>query len=327
MNVTKNHLMKHLLLIITILLCIACSNKKAKQAKDLIHHSEDLLIYKYDSLSQSFLIFSIPSMADFNHLKPLLSFDVNHQTSKPISPTYRFDLLTKEEVQGEILIEQSQTPFLTIKSNAFEISSRLEDGLKNYLKALQQNVYTTKDSVQLAFQLKGELENVQWVFNKASDSLPYSEFSVRQNYQTEHQQKHDLTSIMQYTAIFWIAANRDAPLELQKVYVGSPLSYNDVQKRHIKVFQHSSKWKAHLKEKGRTVDYQLVADIMLETDVYKPLNDFLKLKGFEIINISLEKVGLIPSKLLEDDGLNNNGIIPTPHMVWIEIGKTSAKTN
>ena len=130
---------------------------------------------------------------------------------------------------------------------------------------------------------------------------------------------------MEYMAIFWIAANRDAAIQLQKVYVGSPLSYNDVTKRHLEAFKHSTKWAHYLKEKGKTVDYQLVADIMLETDVYKPLNDFLKLKGFEIVDISLEKVGMLPANRLLDDGVNSNEIIPTPHMVWIEIGKTSNK--
>ena len=177
----------------------------------------------------------------------------------------------------------------------------------------------------LTFKLKGELENVQWAFNKVSDSLPYSEFSIRQFYQTKHQNKHDLTSIMEYMAIFWIAANRDAPIQLQSVYVGSPLSYNDVTKRHLDAFKHSTKWKAYLSEKRKTLDYQLVANIMFETDVYKPLNDFLKLKGFEIVDISLEKVGMLPAKGLLDDGVNSNEIIPTPHMVWIEIGKTSNK--
>lgn len=311
------------LLIITILVCTACSNKKAEQAKDLISHSEGCLVYKYDSLSHSFLLFNLPSKAEFNLLQPLLSFDGNYQTSNPIAPTYRFDLLTKENLQGELFIEQSATPCLTLKSNTFEISSRLEEGLKNYLKDLQQNVYTTKDSVQLSFRLKGELDKVQWVFNKASDSLPYSAFSIRQFYQTEHQKKPDLTSIMQYMVIFWIAANRDAPIQLQKVYVGSPLSYNDVTKRHLEVFKNSTKWAHHLKENGKIVDYQLVADIMLETDVYKPLNDFLKLKGFEIVDISLEKVGLLPAKQLLGADINSNDRIPTPHMVWIEIGKTS----
>ena len=317
--------MKQLLFIITVLVCTACSNKKAEQAKDLISHSEGCLVYKYDSISQSFLLFNLPSKAAINHLKQTLSFDVNFQTSKPISPTYRFDLLTKEILQGELFIEQSATPSLAIKSNAIEISSRLEDGLKNYLIGLQQNVFTTKDSVCLTFKLKGELENVQWAFNKVSDSLPYSEFSIRQFYQTKHQNKHDLTSIMEYMAIFWIAANRDAPIQLQSVYVGSPLSYNDVTKRHLDAFKHSTKWKAYLSEKRKTLDYQLVANIMFETDVYKPLNDFLKLKGFEIVDISLEKVGMLPAKGLLDDGVNSNEIIPTPHMVWIEIGKTSNK--
>ncbi len=48
---------------------------------------------------------------------------------------------------------------------------------------------------------------------------------------------------------------------------------------------------------------------MLETDVYKPLNDFLKLKGFEIVDISVEKVGMLPAKGLLDDGVNSNDFV------------------
>jgi len=321
----KYHLMKQLIVILTAIVCTACSNKKAEQAKDLISRSEAILIYKYDSINKAFLLFNLPSNDSINNLKQILNFDDSYKTVKPISPTYRVDLLTKENVQGEIFIAQSATPYLTFKSSALEVSSPLDVDLSQYLKKVQQNVFTSKDSVSLTFRLKGDFDNMQCRFYKTSNSTPYSEFSVGQYYQAENTKKHDLTSIMNYMAIFWMATKRDAPIHLQKVYVGDPYTYNDVTKRHIEAFKHSTKWTNYLKQRGSTIDYQLIADIMLESDVYKPLNDFLKLKGFEIVEINLEKVGLIPSKRLEDDGLNSNIIIPTPHMVWIKIDKTNCK--
>jgi len=317
--------MKYIVIIITAIFLSACSYKESQQAKDLITHSDLILVYKYDSINKAFLLFNLPSNDSINNLKQILNFDGSYKTVKPMAPTYRVDLLTKEIVQGEIFIEQSATPNLTFKSSALEVSRPLDDGLSQYLKKVQQNVFTSKDSVSLTFRLKGDFDNMQCRFYKTADSIPYSEFSVGQYYQVENTKKHDLTSIMNYMAIFWMAANRDAPIHLQKVYVGDPFTYNDVQKRHIEAFKHSTKWTNYLKHRGNTIDYQLIADIMLESDVYKPLNDFLKLKGFEIVEINLEKVGLIPSKRLEDDGLNSNIIIPTPHMVWIKIGKTNCK--
>ena len=92
--------------------------------------------------------------------------------------------------------------------------------------------------------------------------------------------------------------------------------------RHIDGFKNTTKWNEYVSQNGKKTNYKLTAEIMLELDVYKPLNDFLKTKGLEIVDMSLEKIGLVLPEILDKYGLDNKTIIPMPHMVWIEIGKT-----
>jgi len=314
--------MRYLILIITTFLLTACSDKNSETAKNLIGNSDYCLIYKYDSLNNDFLLFNIPSVDTVDYLKKILTFDGKFKIAKRISPNYRFDLITKDSVKGEILIEQSTTPYLTINSNEFEASRQLDYGLGMYLGEIEQNVYTTKDSMSISFRLKGDLSNIQCGFYKNPDSMSYTGLSVRNYYYAKNSKKHDLKKIMNHFNIFWIVANRDSKINLQSVHVGYPLEYNDVLMRHIEEFKNSTKWNDYVKENGKKPDYKLTAEIMLETDVYKPLNDFLKSKGFEITNMSVEKIGLVQPELLEEYGLDNKAIIPMPHMVWINIVKT-----
>jgi hypothetical protein len=321
-DIANNKTMRYLILMISTFLLTACSDKNSETANNLIDNSDYCLIYKYDSLSNDFLLFNIPSVDTIFYLKKILTFDGKFKKAKAISPNYRFDLITKDSIKGEILIEQSTTPCLTIKSNGFEASRQLDYGLGMYLGEIEQNVYTTKDSRSISFRLKGELSDIQCDFYKNPYSISYSGLSVRHYYYVKNSIKHDLTTIMNHLDIFWFVASRDSKINLQGVHVGYPLEYNDVLMRHIAEFNNSTKWNDYVKQNGKKPNYELTAEIMLETDVYKPLNDFLKLKGFEIVNMSVEKIGRVQPELLEKYGLDNDIIIPMPHMVWIKIERT-----
>ena len=81
----------------------------------------------------------------------------------------------------------------------------------------------------------------------------------------------------------------------------------------------SDKWKNHVKNKGKKLDYLLIKEVMLENKVYKPLNDFLKTKGYSINGFSTEKHGFVTKENLQKVGFPENEIIPMPFIVWILI--------
>lgn len=219
------------------------------------------------------------------------------------------------------MIEQSATSYLTIKSNEFKASRPLDYELGMYLGEIDRNIYIKEDSKRVSYNLKGDLSNIQCEFYKKPDSTSYLSLSIRNYYQSENSKKHDLTTILEYTDIYWIDIIRDSKINLQTVQVGYPSEYRDVLMRHINGFKNSSKWNEYVNRNGKKPNYELTTQIMLELDVYKPLNDFLKTKGFEIIDMSLEKIGLVLPELLDEYGLDNKAIIPMPHMVWFKIGK------
>jgi hypothetical protein len=288
----------------------------------LINNSDYCLIYKYDSLSEDFLLFNVPGTDTIDYFKKLLIFDGKFKNAKAISPTYRIDLITKDSLNGEVLIEHTADPFLTIKSQKFEASRQMDYRLGMYLGEIEQNVYSAKDSTRMSFRLKGDFSNIQCEFYRNPDSIFYSGLSVRNYYQEENVKNHDLKAIMNHVDIYWIVVNRDSKIKLQNVQIGYPLMYNDVLVRHIDGFTNSTKWADYVKHNGKKPNYKLTAEIMLEQNVYKPLNDFIKPKGFEITNINVEKIGLVLPEILEEYGLDKKTIIPMPYMVWIEIGKT-----
>lgn len=317
--------MKYLILIITIILLTACSDKKSENARNLINNSDYCLIYKYDSLSNDFFLFHIPSTDTIDYLKKILSFDGKFKKLKTISPNYRFDLITKDSIIGEIWIEQSTTPYLTIKSQGFEASRQLDYELGMYLGDIEQNVYSEKKDSILLFKSEGGANDIFCTFSKQTDSRIVLDISMCRNYKTENS-KQDLASIIEQLEIYWKVANRNNDIKLSGISanIGPPLQYKDVLIRHLTEFKGSKEWLDYVSQNGKKPNYKLTAEIMLEFDVYKPFNDFLKSKGFEIVDISLEKIDLVSSELLEEHMLDNKTIIPMPHTVKIKIEKTDS---
>jgi hypothetical protein len=319
--------MRYLILIITTFLLNACSEKKSETANNLIGNSDYCLIYKYDSLSNDFLLFNIPSVDTVDYLKKILTFDGKFKNAMAVSPNYRFDLIKKDSLNGVILIEQSTKPYLTIKSTGFEASRQLDYQLGMYLGDIQQNVHSEKSDSTLSFKSIGGLNIINCGFTKQPDSTFRMGILIWRNHQIENK-KQDLARIVEQLDVYWNVANRDNEINLSEVsvHIGYPIEHGDVLKRHLNGFNKSKKWLEYVAKNYKNPDYKLTAELMLELDVYKPLNDFLKSKGFEMVEISLEKIGLVQPELLEEYGLDNKTIIPMPHMVWIKIGKTGGNS-
>ncbi len=302
----------------------SCSDKSLESVREMISNSDNFLIYKYDSLSNDFMLFNIPSLDTITYLKEIVIFDGKFKKAKAISPNYRFDLISETTLSGEVLIEQSATPYLTVKSCGLEASRQLDYRLGMYLGEIEQNVISKKNDSILYFKSKGGLNDISCGFTKQSDSTILLSITIWRNHQIENQ-KQDLAKTIEQLETYWSVANRDNKIKLSevKVHIGYPLKHEDVLKRHLKGFKESKKWLDFVSKNGMKPNYKLTAEIMLETDVYKPLNDFLKAKRFEMVDISLEKIGLVQPEMLEEYGLDSEMIIPMPHMVWIGIGETA----
>ena len=62
---------------------------------------------------------------------------------------------------------------------------------------------------------------------------------------------------------------------------------------------------------------------MLEGDVYKALNDFLKTKGIYISGFGTEKHGFVTKENLQKAGFTGNEIVPMPFIVWVTLNQSN----
>lgn len=144
---------------------------------------------------------------------------------------------------------------------------------------------------------------------------------VHMNYFANTSQPQSLTSEVQYIRTLLDSAHQAIDIRLTSVNVGYPLLYADVLKNHVTAFKLSPDWQAHVKNKGKTLDYALIKSTMLAGHVYQPLEDLLKEYGFEITGFSTEKHGFVMKDQLIELGEAPDEVIPVPFMVWIKVEK------
>ncbi|OFX83373.1 MAG: hypothetical protein A2W99_11805 [Bacteroidetes bacterium GWF2_33_16] len=117
------------------------------------------------------------------------------------------------------------------------------------------------------------------------------------------------------------SASDSIVLNLNTIFIGYPIEYEDIFENHINAFQNSVEWQNHVRNTGKTLDYKLIRKIMLDSNVYKPLNDFLETMGYYIIGFETEKHGFATKENLKKAGLSGQEIIPMPFMVWVKLRK------
>jgi len=120
----------------------------------------------------------------------------------------------------------------------------------------------------------------------------------------------------------WDIAKDSINYNLQSFNISYPLYYSDILKNHIKAFNDSKEWQNHIEQNGKKLDYTIIKKVMFENNVYKPLNDFLKTKGYEISGFETEKHGFVTNENLQKAGYSGNKIIPMPFIVWVTLSKT-----
>ena len=144
---------------------------------------------------------------------------------------------------------------------------------------------------------------------------------VHMNYFANTSHAQPLSSEIPYLCTLWDSARQAIDIRLTSVNVGYPLQYADVLKNHVTAFKRSPEWQAHVKNKGKTLDYPLIKSTMLAGHVYCPLEDLLKEFCYEITGFSTEKHGFLTKEELIELGEAADEVIPVPFMVWIKVEK------
>jgi hypothetical protein len=120
----------------------------------------------------------------------------------------------------------------------------------------------------------------------------------------------------------WNIAKDSIAFNLESFNIGYPLIYSDVLKNHIQAFFESKEWKNHILQYGKTIDVNLIRNIMLEQNEYGPLNIFLTEKGYQIAGFETEKHGFVTKEKLQEVSFTGSEITPMPYIVWVKINKT-----
>ena len=119
--------------------------------------------------------------------------------------------------------------------------------------------------------------------------------------------------------ILWALASDSIKIQLNRVFIGYPEEYSDIFTNHVLAFIASANWQNHVKDKGKTLDYDLIHQVMIDYNVYKPLHDFLLTKAYRISGFLTEKHGFATIENLKKAGFTGQEIIPLPFMVWINL--------
>ncbi len=121
----------------------------------------------------------------------------------------------------------------------------------------------------------------------------------------------------------WNIAKDSIALNLNSFNIGYPLLYSDVLKNHIQAFIDSEDWQKHVKQNGKTLNYEIIKKVILEANVYKPLNSFLRTKNYHISEFETEKHGFVTKENLQNAGFSSSEIIPMPFIVRIVLNQNN----
>ncbi|MBU8892331.1 MAG: hypothetical protein KOO66_06100 [Bacteroidales bacterium] len=190
--------------------------------------------------------------------------------------------------------------------------------LFNFLNA---QVSIEKSVVDYSLKIKGDSVYQILSFWKHKDSTIYKtvKYSVT-DFNNPAQEKKLIKEISTIDGL-WSIAKDSIKFDLQSFNIGYPLLYSDILKNHIRAFLDSEDWQNHLRQNGKKLNYEIIKRVMLDNNVYQPLNEFLKTKGYQISGFETEKHGFVTKENLLNAGYSGNEIIPMPFIVWVILNK------
>lgn len=183
----------------------------------------------------------------------------------------------------------------------------------------------TINTSEVDYTLKIEKDSVYQIltFWKHRDSTIYTSVKYSINDFNKITTEKNLTDEIRTINQLWDIAKDSITFNLQSFNIGYPLLYSDILKNHVLAFIDSKDWQNHVKQNGKKLDYGIIKKVMLEGDVYKALNDFLKTKGIYISGFGTEKHGFVTKENLQKAGFTGNEIVPMPFIVWVTLNQSN----
>jgi len=191
-----------------------------------------------------------------------------------------------------------------------------EEARKEKVNTLSPQI--TRTAVDFSLKVDGDSTIYKILsFYKHKDSSSYYHFKYTCNCegQTLAKQKKLISDL-------WSIANDSININLRSVDIGYLYTYPDLLRKHIDAFQKDSLWNAHVKNNGKTLEYDLIRNTMLKHSVYDDLEQILKEHGYTIDHFSTEKHGFVTPDILEKQGYSGNEIIPMPFIVMAVLRKS-----
>lgn len=185
---------------------------------------------------------------------------------------------------------------------------------------LNAQVKITKSEVDFSMIIEQDQVTRTLTFWKDKDSSIYNSVKYNVSDFRGTTSKKNLEDEIQYIKKLWEVAEDSICFNLKSFNIGYPLLYHDILRNHINAFLASEDWQNYSRKNGKTLEYSLQKRIMLENNVYKPLQDFLKTKNYTITGIETEKHGFVTKENLQKAGFSGDEIIPVPFIVWLKIG-------
>jgi len=187
----------------------------------------------------------------------------------------------------------------------------------SFLSFSQVNIQKTESDYTLKIETDSIIRHL--TFGKEKETGMYTGCKYSCTKFKELAKPLNLTEEIKNIKILWTIASDSITIHLNRIFIGYPEEYSDIYLNHINAFNQSEKWQHHVKKNGKTLDYELIHEVMMESNVYKPLTDYLFDKGYKTTGFSTEKHGFATKESLKKYGFSGNEIIPLPFMVWISL--------
>ena len=194
--------------------------------------------------------------------------------------------------------------------------------LLTFAHTLNAQVKITKSDVDYSLIIAHDQVIRTLTFWKDKDSSIYHSVKYDVSDFQETNSKKNLEDEIQYIKKLWEIAEDSICFSLKSFNIGYPLLYADILKNHINAFLASEDWQNYSRKNGKKLEYKLQKQIMLENNVYKPLQDFLKTKNYSITGFETEKHGFVTKENLQKAGFSGEEIIPMPFIVWLKLAHT-----
>jgi hypothetical protein len=210
-----------------------------------------------------------------------------------------------------------------------EAAKKRSEAAKKDSLFLKKNVKTIKEEEHyISFE---EQDGFSYTFSRKGNEGPYTSLSFGQHSSElfASSKQPELHEFIKNLSFYWDYVEKSDSINLNSLGLSSPHNYPDIAKNQVMAFKRDEEWNStentgikNTKTLMLSTTYKMTAEIMLRQDVYKPVNDFLKQKGFEISGFDVEKMGGISEEVQKEMGVKKPVLVPSPLMIMIYVEKS-----